>query len=232
MKKYRPLHAFIFFSLVAVSTGAQPIAFSKIYKPGYNLFVFAPSGLSLRDKPDLKGARIKLVPYGKYVIVQKDENAPVPITNENIEGHWVKVKYEDKVGYLFDGFLSRLYPVRENETIETYLESIATRVSTGNQPPDTVVADFAYFKKTIYENGMTFSIWTHTDGRSYRLVTLEASMISLQEAYLLASSLMPFYFKDNGCPFNATRVFCEKEFASVEIKKEGKNFIILEKMAD
>jgi len=71
--------------------------------------VNAKAGLVLRDKPDISGNKIVVVPYGERVAVIKDDGY-VPIffqTNEK-SGYWQKVEYGDYIGYVFDGYLERV----------------------------------------------------------------------------------------------------------------------------
>lgn len=100
-------------------TKEEPIS----YQPKNNLIVWAISGLNMRIAPDLNSEKITTIPYGERVrIIEKDKNASIlevvlqseidsggdEIPAIKIKGGWSKVLYRDKVGYVFDGFISKL----------------------------------------------------------------------------------------------------------------------------
>ena len=76
------------------------------YQANETLNVLTISGIKLRDKPG--GAVLQSVPYAAKVITLEPKNNNFPTHVEGISGSWVKVKFNDKIGYVFDGFLSRL----------------------------------------------------------------------------------------------------------------------------
>lgn len=69
--------------------------------------VTAMSGLSVRSYPSLKGKRIGKIPYLNTVEIIKKTIKPLSIKDEGkvISGFWVKVKYKNRQGYVFDGFI-------------------------------------------------------------------------------------------------------------------------------
>lgn len=69
-------------------------------------YISAPSGLNMRQAPSTSGAKILKLPYGAKVKIQ--ENTSKKLTFEGIKGHWVKIKYNDQTGYIFDGFMCPL----------------------------------------------------------------------------------------------------------------------------
>ncbi len=77
--------------------------------PSQSLTVVAPSGLTLRQAPDANSPAIKIVPYGDQVIVRHDQ--PDTTFNQRIswvDGEWIVVEHEGEVGFIFDGYLSKL----------------------------------------------------------------------------------------------------------------------------
>jgi len=92
-------------------------------------YVLAPSGLNLRKDADPNSAKLDLVPLGGKVTLI---TAPAA-KNMNIDqlsGGMAKVKYGDKTGFVFDGYLSKFPPPKkaintEGEyKIETYVEKL------------------------------------------------------------------------------------------------------------
>ncbi|WP_452222664.1 SH3 domain-containing protein [Lacinutrix chionoecetis] len=80
---------------------------------GYNAYVIAKNGLSVRQKPgfterieklDYK-TEVKVIAKSKIEIVLKEAN------NKIITGRWCKILYNSgKTGYVFDGYLSKAKP--------------------------------------------------------------------------------------------------------------------------
>ncbi len=76
-----------------------------------NFHVMALSGLRMRATPELKGKTILTIPYdaaveqvdnGDYGILEVEE-----IKDFVVKGNWMKVRYEGKEGYVFNGYLTQ-----------------------------------------------------------------------------------------------------------------------------
>ncbi|MFA9219686.1 MAG: hypothetical protein ACEQSL_00710 [Sediminibacterium sp.] len=93
------------FAVIAFLSTSLAFAIEN-YQPHETLSVLTLSGIKLRDKPG--GAVLQSVPYAAKVITLEAKNNNFPFTVEGIKGAWVKVNFNDKIGYVFDGFLSRL----------------------------------------------------------------------------------------------------------------------------
>ena len=66
--------------------------------------VAAFSGLKLRVGPGLDQPVLSVIPYGEQVeIIQNTEES---ISVEWLEGTWIKVRYGNEEGYVFDGFVT------------------------------------------------------------------------------------------------------------------------------
>ncbi|NHB69637.1 SH3 domain-containing protein [Perlabentimonas gracilis] len=68
--------------------------------------VMVASGLVIRDKPDLSGQRIAVVPYKGSVKVLKKTYSW--ITVDNIKSQWVEVEFNGLKGFCFMGFLTQM----------------------------------------------------------------------------------------------------------------------------
>lgn len=111
------------------------------YGVGDLVFVWA-SSLNLREIPSPEGKIIEKVPYGAQVIMVADELTPIacvdkalePVSIENqrkskpfyIKGYWAKVNFEGTIGYVFDGYLSKIRPIKRGEDKFALLEHWAT----------------------------------------------------------------------------------------------------------
>jgi hypothetical protein len=105
------------------------LAQTSRFKDGETINVWATSGLNMRDKPDEKATKLVSIPYGAKVVVQPNIGVKIPFEVEEfkgfvVKGYWLLVKYGDKEGFVFDGFLSRLpapIPTEQDLAIQTYL---------------------------------------------------------------------------------------------------------------
>ena len=111
------LQTTILFLLFTACVFAQKSRFSE----GETIYVWAEKGLNMRKLPDAKSEKIAALPYGEKVIVQA--NIGIIVAHEveefkdfKVHGVWLLVKYGDKEGFVFDGYLSRLVaPVKSEK---------------------------------------------------------------------------------------------------------------------
>lgn len=78
------------------------------YLANESLNVLTLSGIKLRERPG--GTVLQSIPYASKLVTLEAKSNTFPATVEGIKGSWVKVNFNDKIGYVFDGFLSRLPP--------------------------------------------------------------------------------------------------------------------------
>ncbi len=67
-------------------------------------YVTAKGGLRLRDKPDTAGAVLVTIPEGDRVDLIEETGNSMTITGAT--GRWSKIKWKDKTGWGFGGYLS------------------------------------------------------------------------------------------------------------------------------
>ena len=115
---------FLLFLYSAVSF-AQKSRFSE----NETLYVWALNGLNMRKLPDAKSEKIAALPYGEKVTVQA--NIGIIVAHEveefkdfKVHGVWLLVKYGDKEGFVFDGYLSRLVAPEKNRkySVDAYIK--------------------------------------------------------------------------------------------------------------
>ena len=113
MKHFTNLLLFIIGLTLAPSLKASPR-----YCTGDTLHCIALNGLKLRETP--KGKVISTVLLGdNLIVVARDTTLD---TYEGIGGAWVKVRFKAQVGYVFDGYLSKMpAPSRLDTTFSAYL---------------------------------------------------------------------------------------------------------------
>lgn len=179
--------------------------FSNVCKAGSTLYVYTRSGLILRSKPDINGAAIGKAGYGSKVVVVADAGQRVAFKNGNIQGEWVKVKWGDKEGYIFSGYLSR-WPAMTID-LASYLKQIFLVKSETTEAPDTVLV-FLY-EKITFQNGSIYLSKTGDGGSSVR-VTFPAFTMTFQEMYLLARiANSEFFLAPAKCDYNENGMNCE-----------------------
>ncbi len=103
------------------------------FKMGDKVYVWSLHGIPLKQKPDVRSKSILIIPYGKQLQLQDITTAKQEVLFSNdveslyeLEGEWVRVAYNGKAGFVFDGFLSVMPPLKLNkkglvEDIEKYL---------------------------------------------------------------------------------------------------------------
>ena len=89
-------------------------------------YVNAVSGLSLRSGTNLRSKKILTLPYGSQV---KHISSPAhtTMTVAGITGDMIEVEYQGARGFVFDGYLTRLAPPQDGESVEGYAKRISTK---------------------------------------------------------------------------------------------------------
>ncbi len=111
----------------------------KKYAFGDSIFVWA-SSLNIRESPSPSAKVVGKVPYGSAVVVVDDSIGKVAykfkaVAEDTLDsgektkpfylhGFWVKVNFDGTVGYVFDGYLSSLTPIKGK--LPAYSENIQT----------------------------------------------------------------------------------------------------------
>jgi hypothetical protein len=204
--------------------------FYKSYKTGSTLYVWARSGLNLRSKQDMNGAVLGRVTFGEAVTVVADANAVVPLTYDNIRGEWVKVKWKDKEGYLFNGYLSRYGVMVADEAsphdgMITYLKKVFRTKSDTETPPDN--RTYNIYRKIVFQNGVELE-WLAPEGGSAMDVTFPAGVITFQEMYLLArAAYTSFFTAPNKCDYKEGKMSCTDQYeASLDLSKTNGKYLL------
>jgi hypothetical protein len=186
------------------------LASSFTFQNEHNQYhVMALSGLKMRDLPSLQGKKVLTIPYnGKVQIIndgnEYDELKIQEFEDFNITGNWVKVRYQETEGFVFDGYLTPMeLPSLEDE----------------NKPTDADKQLEYYFKTKFYQTGDKYNIikfsdeWCNKEERDCKCgysmdfasriryysyskcdeegvdITAEIENISMQQAFYLMKSL-------------------------------------------
>ncbi len=102
--KMKNLLSFCFLFLTIQALFAQDL----VYKTGDQLYVFAKSGLNLRAETSISSDVISKINYGESIeIIGPTDHYDLI---EHRKGIWLAVSYQNQIGYLFSGYLSKWSP--------------------------------------------------------------------------------------------------------------------------
>jgi len=184
----------VFFLLIFFPGNSFPI---NNYEAGDTLYVWAPKGVNLRKDKSEHFDKILAIKYGeKVVALESSEMYDNPVlsileidVNKNnriddndfcLKGKWVKVKFGNTIGYIFDGYLSKLIPKNNNESFVEYADRSFTKLKV-----------FKYFKESyqmqyhvIFDNGIMIDMESNINNSNGGFSTFFLPL-SVEEAYLI-----------------------------------------------
>ncbi|NNE29344.1 MAG: SH3 domain-containing protein [Saprospiraceae bacterium] len=121
-----------FFAINFSQANTEPSSNKVHYAEGDRLFSWA-SFLNLRSEPHQDAKVLAMIPRGSVIQILMDQTesrthkvALVPDyapsedsytyhKGESLHGNWVQVEYEGLQGYVFDGYLSKIIPIRSKK---------------------------------------------------------------------------------------------------------------------
>lgn len=126
-------HEKLLFILIG-STLLTPLAYSNEWYAAD-----AKPSLVVRDSPDVSGDKMGNVPYGGKLKIIERVGGSESIGGR--EGHWVKVEWQNKTGYVFDAFLKALDSEENNSESKSSATNKAddTEWFKSNAEPNLVV---------------------------------------------------------------------------------------------
>ena len=180
------------------------------YSQGDTLYVWAMSGLTLRETPDLKGNKLNAAPYGSIVVAQdwkffNDENkiqveaAPGHKSGQTVsppvilQGRFAPVLFQGEKGYVFDGYLSKFPPPQykigefgehKNWRCFEIMDAYGAReFGLKSQKIVRESGDMYGTVKSVFGNGMVIDRWCGK-GETGRIILPD---LSLEEGFLFFS---------------------------------------------
>lgn len=85
--------------------------------------MLAPSGLNLRQSESVSSQKLTKILYGGKITIEEN-SSNTRLTVDQIEGHMVKVSYNDTLGYIFEGYLSHFPAPKKKGDLPEYVETI------------------------------------------------------------------------------------------------------------
>ncbi len=178
-----------------------------------SLQVMAKSGLKLRLSPNLDAPVLEVIAYGEEVTKTDDYvEARTKLTFNWVEGSWIKVKYKNQVGFVFDGFVSQLEVPQEDAEFASRINDLGFSIyNWAHLNNDLVNSDTlsqteaALTTLTSLGNHELFVHDTETGSK----VELTLSDVRIMDAYHLLESMMDTrsaraVFKENTTFFSGT----------------------------
>jgi len=210
------------------SAFGQPNTFCRMYRPGSILYVYSQEGLSLRIAPNPKSKLIQVVPFGEAVKVTPNTKPAEPFTVSNIQGTWVKVRHNEKEGFLFDGLLSRFPPLnlanKDSIDLQNYLRTQFRVKSEANTPPDQY--KYTVYVKINFENGISY-LGESVEGTSSIRIIFPISVITFQEVFLMARLSYADFFASNNCDYHEDKMSCNQgSNSTLSLYRTDTNYIM------
>lgn len=196
--------------------GAQLTFAATLYQPGDSMYVWAKSGLKMRVSPDLKGDKILTIPYGTKVkidsyqeelptikvrVVKAQKIDGIEYKSFYLKGHWCRVVYLNTVGYIFDGYLSKM----PTFNLEPYLTEAKVKHTVTQSFEEYAHQHFGLLQqldfeqqpalvnpvalRKIYGNGMILEEGVSKSGWKQRIIL---PGMSFEEGFLLFSTKYNF----------------------------------------
>ncbi len=166
------------------------------YNQGDELVVWAKSGLNLREEPNIQSKVITKIVLGKTVVAQEGKDlgwGGLEIKDKQtladgqgftmtLRGVWVKVKFNDYEGFLFDAYLSKIKYGNDKPLYKLLIDQkeicndyrLRSKL-TGNT------------RRTILNDGTYINSWFYQSGSGYDIMI---PFFSFEEAFLICIALI------------------------------------------
>lgn len=162
-----PMLLVLFIQLLFIRTYA-----ADGFKNGEQLNVWAVDGLPLQQEAGKAGKPIVIIPYGQRVTVLGYDKTKLPVSIKTsnperqftLKGNWIKVSYNGKLGYVFDGYLSKMPPFIKARHYGLEEESEYLKRNYGIDRIKNVKGKDGFRQTTTYYKNGNVSIETFFDG--------------------------------------------------------------------
>ncbi|WP_136465962.1 SH3 domain-containing protein [Flagellimonas onchidii] len=182
---------YIFFIFQIVAANSQ----ESSAKPYY---IWAKSGLSLRESPSANAEKITIIPYKSEVSIISDSGILLTVTEFpgfDYTDNWVKIKYKDFIGYSFMGYLSTIKPpeLHENYPLLEYLNDSFSKIDTHilSRYEDCTTDDDHCISSGVasYKEGISYSFFNEGGFSG----SLSIPNFNILQAFTLATIFCPSY---------------------------------------
>lgn len=192
---------------LAILLMISPSLFAK--EAYYNL---AEKGLNLRESPSIWGTHLALIPFGEQVAIVGDCETPplgTPVEVQEMEdfiisGNWKKVRYQDQIGYVFEGYLSKFpapalannEPISEDRFLDEIIGGTSEQYNVLTEQDPNTEHEHTYGYEQKYNRGIHKIVRLEEFRGTTELIIPN---ISLREAYLISRAL--YFPPDNSMEY-------------------------------
>jgi hypothetical protein len=170
------------------------------YQPNDQLYVWAESGLNLREKPNSSSEVIAKIDFGNMIICKGKKSEDQYFNHSEIiidqikgsetkefsikmKGNWVKVSFENLEGFVFDAYLSKSKPIKLKENNEVgFLDYFNLESESLNYVEKKDSLSESGREKIAFSNGKYLMIYYDPGGIGFKLIVPD---FSIEEAILL-----------------------------------------------
>ena len=161
------------------------------YKQGDELVVWAKSGLNLREEPNIQSKVITKIVLGETVVAQEGKiSKNIKIIDKQtladgqsftmtLWGSWVKVKFNDYEGFLFDAYLSKIKYEKDKSLHELLIDQ------------KEICNEYSYYRRnsqiTILNDGTYINSWFEQVHGGHDIMI---PFFSFQEAFIICIALI------------------------------------------
>lgn len=119
-------------------------------------FVSIKSGIQVKEYGSNDSKNLTSIPYG-IKLENYSTDSYGGMTAEGLKGNWRKITFNEKTGFIFDGYLLPIAPPdNPAQTLENYIDKNYKKIAgptewaNKNESSDS----FEQYKQTIYDNGI------------------------------------------------------------------------------
>lgn len=128
--------AFLYFDHCTINNGQNDRKIAQFEKE--IKFNFAKSGLYLREKPAINSKILSLIPYGSELLSLNEIEPQIKI--DNLKGKWTEVEWNNKVGFVFGGYLLTKEDFHSFNTARNYIKNQIKTLSSSKKFADNFSA--------------------------------------------------------------------------------------------
>ncbi len=184
-----------------------------------SLFVTPKSGVSLHKNNSADSKILYIIPFNSKInLIEQKVYINDMVTVKGIPGNWIKVQYGNKLGYVFDGFLSE---IKIDERVPIVGEYIMVTDLTKYNPSQLFIykdKTFKYYINLCHGFGIVRGTY-HVDGKTIKLKIKSSDfniakkdkvelVFQIDKNYLRLQAVIPD--ESIGCDFMPETLFIKK----------------------
>ena len=190
------------------------------------MYVAARTGLSIREKQDAASKVLDKIPFGTKITLPESTEEEQTIKTEGITGHWKKVSYNGKTGYIIDSYLFPMpVPKSTVKDLKAYIlqntQPFGSKLIVKHGTMGNIEESGYEIRKQLYKNGAEMA---ELFGYEYGATTYIIPDFNMQQGFLLLRMIPEFkeVFGDKEEFPNESRTYKKGEIEyTVTVDKEA-----------